>query len=40
MNMNLQIPKDYNGVISIKHKGKVVIEGAFGYADLPNMRPN
>ena len=38
--MNQLIPKDYNGIISVKHKGKVIIEEAIGYADLPNKRPN
>ena len=38
--MNKLIPKDYNGVISIKQKGQIIIEEAFGYADLPNKRPN
>ena len=34
------IPKDFCGVILIKQKGKVIIEEAFGYADVPNKRPN
>jgi len=38
--MRLQLPKDFNGVISVKQKGNVIIEEAFGYADLPNKRPN
>ena len=25
------IPKEYNGVISIKHRGNVIIQEAFGY---------
>jgi len=33
-------PKEYNGVISVKRKGKIIIEEAFGYADLPNKLPN
>ena len=38
--MQLQIPNDFNGVISVKQKGNILIEEAFGYADLPNKRPN
>ncbi|MCL2776315.1 MAG: beta-lactamase family protein [Oscillospiraceae bacterium] len=38
--MHQLIPNDYNGIISIKQKGKVIIEKAKGYADLPNKRPN
>jgi CubicO group peptidase (beta-lactamase class C family) len=34
------IPKDFCGVVLIKQKGKVIIEEAFGYADVPNKRPN
>ena len=34
------IPQDYSGVVSVKQKGKVLWEEAFGYADWPNMRPN
>lgn len=34
------IPKDYNGAIYIRHGGKVILEEAYGYADLPNKRPN
>ena len=38
--MRQLIPNDFNGVISIKQKGKVILEEATGYADLPNKRPN
>ena len=38
--MRQLIPKDYSGIISVKHKGNVIIEEAVGYADLPNKRPN
>lgn len=38
--LNTLIPDDYSGVISIKRKGEVLLEEAFGYADLPNKRPN
>jgi len=38
--MHQLIPIDFNGIISIKQKGRVVIEEASGYADLPNKRPN
>ena len=38
--MTRLIPNDFNGIISIKHKGTVIIEDAFGYADLPNKRKN
>ena len=38
--MHQLIPKDYNGVVSIKQKGKVIIEKATGYADMPNKRLN
>ena len=34
------IAKDFNGVVSIRHKGQVLVEEAYGYADLPNRRPN
>ena len=37
--MRYLIPIGYNGVISVKQKGNVIIEEAFGYADLPNKRP-
>jgi len=38
--MHHLIPDDFNGVVSIKQQGKVLFEDAFGYADLPNKRPN
>jgi CubicO group peptidase (beta-lactamase class C family) len=38
--MHQLIPHDYSGIVSIKQKGKVIIEKALGYADLPNKRPN
>ncbi len=38
--MQQLIPKEFNGVISIKQKGNVIYEKATGYADLPNQRPN
>lgn len=38
--MHRLISEDYNGIISIKRKGNVIIEEAIGYADLPNKRPN
>ena len=38
--MHRLIPKDYSGIISIRHKDNVIIEEAVGYADLPNKRPN
>jgi len=34
------VPQDYSGVVSVKRKGEVIIEEAFGYADMPNKRPN
>ncbi len=38
--MQTIIPNDYSGVISIKRKGETILEKAFGYADMPNKRPN
>ena len=38
--MRQLIPKDFSGVISIKQEGNTILEEAFGYADLPNKRPN
>ncbi|MCL2545780.1 MAG: beta-lactamase family protein [Oscillospiraceae bacterium] len=34
------IGKDFNGVISISKDGQSVFKKAYGYADLPNKRPN
>jgi len=39
-NMHKIVPQDYNGVVFIRHRGKVILKEAFGYADLPNKRPN
>ena len=38
--MHTIIPNDYSGVISIKRNGEAILEKAFGYADMPNKRPN
>jgi len=34
------VPEDYNGAVYVRHRGEIVLEEAFGYADLPNKRPN
>ncbi|MCL2486664.1 MAG: beta-lactamase family protein, partial [Oscillospiraceae bacterium] len=39
-NITRLIPEDFSGVISIKRKGKPIIEQAYGYADMPNKRRN
>ena len=40
MSFNLAVPDDFSGVISIKQGGEVLHERAYGFADLPNRRPN
>lgn len=37
---NLKCKDDFSGVISIKQGGNIVHECAYGYADIPNRRPN
>ena len=34
------IGNDFNGVVSISQNGVPLFKKAFGYADLPNKRPN
>ena len=34
------IPNDFNGVVSVIKNGETLFKKAYGYADLPNKRPN
>ena len=40
MNIKSLIEEDFSGVVSVLQKGKVLVQDAFGYADLPNRIPN
>lgn len=40
MNYEQWIPKDFSGVISIYEGNTPIVEKAYGYADMPNQRPN
>lgn len=40
MDFNKLIPQDFRGCISVKKNDRIVFEGAYGYADLPNEVPN
>lgn len=38
--MHHLITEGFSGVVSVKQKGNIIVENAYGYADLPNKRPN
>lgn len=40
MSLEAPIPASYSGVISIKQHGKALLQGAYGFADMANERPN
>ncbi len=38
--MEQLIPKDFNGVVSVLHNGRIFFRKAYGFADLANQIPN
>jgi len=40
MNIEALIEDDFNGAISVKKDNKIILQKAYGYADIPNKIPN
>lgn len=40
MNLDKIVKKDFSGCVFVKHKGRIVFERAYGYADMANKVPN
>lgn len=40
MDYSRHVPEDFSGVVSVQRKGEALWRRAYGYADLPNGRPN